>query len=732
MKRIASIFLVICLLFTMAGCSGRKNNHTNTAGQSQTQNAEVPIYHRTSSPFFLAPKSDRFMICSGPDGMLCYGLENPSAGYDEENGADYVPRYFFSFQAYDKSSSVSYGTITGGLVADVSTIRRDEELRTVVLHLSEDGAHLVELSDIGGWPIKDLILDTRFDTYEKEEQILALDRWNYVISLDHEVFLINVSGEIEETVDVRYTVQEFLGYTQEKIYALGYDKSSVGNERYLLGIDRESFRIADTVKVEDEVTGVYLFEDGLMWVYRDRIEYSRPDREDARTVIDLDRQGILSSEIVYLYGTHEEYRIVTLDQSSGCLLTLTESEEETAEVDMDHTEDGRRIVRVAVSEDYLWDMKFHAKKYNSTSDTAYVEVEVLNEPMEFYLGKGNQPDVIGFFFTTDFAPYIEKKALADMMPLFEAQDRYSLDEFVPKVKELLTDDDGGIYHMATNFQLLLRTSDGTEYDRNGDCDIYRYLQWRDNYMAERNLRGSITKNIILGLANVNYLLYANLGYFYDEESAEVYFSSDSFQKLMKLYKDTSGRRAGELNKHELYYDHGTLSYWILRDPTWYGGYGSEALTCPNGKMAGVPGIDGKEHVLMRLECGMGILETSQCKQEAFDFLMYISNLKYHLCKGNPEWTYGRAATPMFSVIQAYTDEVYDDGLEYQGGFFYTEEQLSQLRYLFDVAETDTLARKVIFDMMMEEMDPYLNGNKDLDSACEILDSRVRLYLQERQ
>ena len=112
--------------------------------------------------------------------------------------------------------------------------------------------------------------------------------------------------------------------------------------------------------------------------------------------------------------------------------------------------------------------------------------------------------------------------------------------------------------------------------------------------------------------------------------------------------------------------------------------------------------------------------------------MYISNLKYHLCKGNPEWTYGRAATPMFSVIQAYTDEVYDDGLEYQGGFFYTEEQLSQLRYLFDVAETDTLARKVIFDMMMEEMDPYLNGNKDLDSACEILDSRVRIYLQERQ
>ena len=84
------------------------------------------------------------------------------------------------------------------------------------------------------------------------------------------------------------------------------------------------------------------------------------------------------------------------------------------------------------------------------------------------------------------------------------------------------------------------------------------------------------------------------------------------------------------------------------------------------------------------------------------------------------------------VNRKINKELYESEKPFVLDYYYTEEQLDQLRYLIDIAEPDTQTRQVIFDMMMEEMDPYLNGNKDLDSACEILDSRVRLYLQERR
>ena len=145
MKRIASTIVIICLLFTMAGCSGRKNNHTNTAGQSQTQNTEVPIYHRTSSSFRLLDDSNTYTVCFGTDGLIYYVLSNPYETCDVDVQEEWVPNYNFYYQTYDKSPAISYGTITGGIIGDISSVVRDDKLRSLLLHLTDEEAHLLEL-----------------------------------------------------------------------------------------------------------------------------------------------------------------------------------------------------------------------------------------------------------------------------------------------------------------------------------------------------------------------------------------------------------------------------------------------------------------------------------------------------------------------------------------------------------------------------------------------------------
>ena len=65
-----------------------------------------------------------------------------------------------------------------------------------------------------------------------------------------------------------------------------------------------------------------------------------------------------------------------------------------------------------------------------------------------------------------------------------------------------------------------------------------------------------------------------------------------------------------------------------------------------------------------------------------------------------------------------------------GEQFFTQEQKEQLWKLIHNSVPDTKTQRDIFAMCLEEMSAYWNGDKDFESACEILENRVTLYLEE--
>ena len=189
-------------------------------------------------------------------------------------------------------------------------------------------------------------------------------------------------------------------------------------------------------------------------------------------------------------------------------------------------------------------------------------------------------------------------------------------------------------------------------------------------------------------------------------------------------------------------------FWLARGPFWYASYHTPLAKTPDLKLQGIPGQDGKDHAYMRIYYPMSILASSDCKDEAFDFIMYYNTLEELLQVGWPEGDYGKngGSEAIFSIFQHLLDEqifdwevgypYFSDARDENGNYledalyYRPEEQKEQLRFLLDTATGETKTQRVVYAMLMEEMDGYLNGNKDLESCVDILQNRVSLYLNE--
>ncbi len=59
-----------------------------------------------------------------------------------------------------------------------------------------------------------------------------------------------------------------------------------------------------------------------------------------------------------------------------------------------------------------------------------------------------------------------------------------------------------------------------------------------------------------------------------------------------------------------------------------------------------------------------------------------------------------------------------------------EKQTQMIKQALDSMEADSLEGTVILEIIIEELTGYLNGAQDLDAACDVIQNRVQLYLDE--
>ena len=728
----------------LSGCSPRGDGGGETRPGEAHGAGQAPVYERNTTVFQLAENANPYMTDYGADGFFYFVMGTMELDESEEEGGQ-ENAYQFYYQPYDSKPAIPFCAVTDGYVRDFSTGSKDGGMLLSVLRIGEE-ACILEY-DGAGKQGKKIVLDERFNSLEEFPALQIRPEGGYVIGLSDQAYFLDAEGNVTGTVGLRDTVRELYlagePLEDQELYALVENNQEGRSERFLLRLNEEKKQAENVRELPDDVLGVHPFSDGFVSVYRDRIAFFSTEKEGEEVLVDLDRQGLLASQIQYVFGSREEIKLVSVDPSAqdpeAYLFALREQtdpdkESETKKEEQElYAPDGRRIVRVAIPKEYIFQVEFHAKKYNQTSDKSVVEVERFEGSLEDYLGKGNRPDVIMFTDQTEVAAYVQKGVLVDLLPLFEGQEKYSLEGIIPKARELLGFESAdSMYAMAGRFQLLLRTSDGTEYDTEGKCDVISYLKWYDNYLTE---------NGIGGMGMIENLLYANVGSFYDENTAEASFMSAEFRELMEAYKEVSDRHKGDVDRGKAKEEKGWTGEYIAWGPRWCLAYLCfELAEGPNVKKEGLPGLDGEDRVYMKLDHPMSILNTSDCQEAAFDFILYYSALSEYLMLGDTESSYGKNGNTdaIFSVYEeVLREEIYESERAYLssrtlGGVYFTEEQLDQLSHLIDSAVPNTEAQREIYAMLMEAMDPYLQGGKDLDSACEVLQSRAELYLKERR
>ncbi len=720
MKKIG--ILLILTLLILSGCVRNADGEGNEGVHRKPDKKQAPYYDRSTTECKMISDANPWLLRFSQKGFYYFVM-----GADETENT-----WQFYFQAYDGKDAIPFCLISSGYVRDFSVRMAGEETGLSVLRTG-DRSSILEF-DASGKKKREIFIDETLYDLDGFPRLLANADGQYVIGWNDKAYFINGEGKITGSVNVDGTIRELFTSDGRKPYAVVEKSSDKNNERVLIRLD-EKKNMAEIIKsLSNDEIKIFPFEDGFVSVLSDRMVFFRGGEEEV--LIDLDRQGIVASQIQYMFGEREGISLISVDPASSDLKVLffllkkrTDSDLASESSPSDSqlfAPDGRRIIRVAIPADCLYQVEFHAKKYNQARDDAIVEIERFDGSLEDYLGKGNRPDVIMFRDHTELDEYVRKNLLVDLLPMFNKRG-VSKEEMIPKAGELLGNGrENAMYAMAARFRLLLRTSDGMELDEAGKCDAERYLKWYSEFMKENGFSGAGT------LEN---LLYANLPFYYEEKRAEASFTSEGFQQLMMAYKAMLDECQGKLYIQSS--DHKEVE--IARGPRWYASYSCYQLTVPGVSMKGLPGQDGDSHVYVRLDDPMAILNGSDCKEQAFDFILYYVSLAEPLVKGDTEGSYGKSGNTwaFFSVWEKYLrDEIYESKRPYASlegrETFYTEEQCEQLKRLISDAVPETRTQRDVYGILMEEMVGYLNGGKGLEETCKTLQNRVTLYLQENR
>ena len=712
MKKI--LFFICVMLFFLSSC--KKTTDVEDG------KATIPTYNRNTSEIRLIENANLYRISFSEEGFFYY------VTIDAEDAE--VLQYDFYYQSFQEENVSLICTVRGGYVRDFHGTVIDGKVKLWVLQGGDEN-YVLEYGQDGELCSK-TELDKALNDQGKLVRFLVNPNGGLLVGMDDQIYLINENGQLMEKIKVDGIVRELYDFHEHGIYVI-FEKDNHNNSHFdLAKVDVKKKLTEDVRELPNGISEVYAFEGGFAYVSDKEIIYFMNGKEDS-ILVDLDKQGIIASRIRYVFESEDKINLVSMNasvQEGKINLYVLEKKAQGEKNETDRTlftDDGRRKVLVAVPKKYNCQIEFHAKEYNQTSDESYIEVIRFEETLEEYLGKGNEPDIIMFADNTEIGDYVKKGVLTDLIPLFREQEEYSAKDIVPKARELLgLNESDAMYAMAGWFWLLIRTSDGSEYDSDKECDTVKYLKWYDAFMTENGYEG---------VGKLQNVLYANVPLFYDEKSATAFFDSLAFRELLTTYREIMASHTGNVGIIE-----GSIrNQMIAYGPRWYASYVRYELTEPNTAMEGVPCIDGQDHVYMRFDYPMSILSISDCKSEAFHFIMYYNSLAEPLAKGDSESSYGKNGNTLarFSVFEEnLRTEIYESKRPYsslgQQESFFTEEQIVHLKELIDCAEAETKTQRDIYGIVEEEIAYYLLGKKDLEETIEIIQNRACLYLNENK
>lgn len=355
---------------------------------------------------------------------------------------------------------------------------------------------------------------------------------------------------------------------------------------------------------------------------------------------------------------------------------------------------------------------------------------------------GNVPDIM-CLSNLPVEQYIEKGMLEDLTPYVEKDAEIKEGDFIPAVLEAMKTD-GKLYYVSPSFQVHTMLA---AKDLVGEKSGWTFQEMFDLLESQKDdVRPFHTQEKTSMLSS--FLWYCNSD-FIDWRTGECKFDSQEFKGILELcnkgknenevdYENEESEPSAIKSGKVLF----TVSSVGLDEIQLYKKMYNRDIT-----FVGLPNAQ-KEGSYFTFNSGMGIYSKSEMKEGAWEFLRTLMTKDYQGKQASFAYEAPTRQDAFDMMIKArtatenYTDEYGNEVYVYQSGWGWDDltveigpapkEDVEMYKALIDSTHRVLSSNDALFEIILEEAGAYFAGDKDVNETAEIIQNRVKTYVNENR
>lgn len=395
------------------------------------------------------------------------------------------------------------------------------------------------------------------------------------------------------------------------------------------------------------------------------------------------------------------------------------------------------------------DLQAAAVKFNRSSDKYHVSIRQYEEMANLnndLLSRTNCPDILNLS-GLNIKQLAGKGLLEDMGIYLDKSSVFSRSDFVESVLNAYTFD-GTLACIPMYFELETIVGKGSELGNKTGWTLQEMMDYADKH-PKADLFDRMSKQNMM-----YYLLAYNENAFIDWKTGKCSFNSDEFKNLLAF----ANRFPTEID-----YERGQASTptriqngeVLLKEESIYS---FDSIQIDNeifqGDMTciGFPAVDGSSGTLMAAYKNYGITTKATRKDGAWQFIESIlqndssfDSWGFPSKKAKLEEMAKEAVTARYLTDENGQPRLDENGqpieigvggsMGYEDGWTYqyrraTQEEVDLVMQLINVAKPFTMSQSKILEIIDEEAAYYFEGQKDLNSVVNVIQSRIQNYVDE--
>ena len=359
---------------------------------------------------------------------------------------------------------------------------------------------------------------------------------------------------------------------------------------------------------------------------------------------------------------------------------------------------------------------------------------------------GNAPDIMLLNARMPVNSYINKGLFADYNEFIEKDPEFKKEELMPNVLEALTTN-GGLYQLAPSFMVTTFAAKTKDVGTEPGWTMEEALKVQSSKPEGTKLLSEMTYENLL-----YYTTWISIDEYVDWEKGECYFDTPGFMKILEYAKtlpkeiDYTAIMDDESywNEMEVQYRNGktilSMAYLsAFRDYQ----YLTQATFGEEVTLIGFPTEKGLGAGLV-FNTNIAISSQSKNKEAAWEFVKGFFTEEY---QESIEFEFPVRIDSLNKMEEKawerpyYEDEEgnkeeYDDAVQINGVEIIlqplTKEETALVKEYLGKVTNVASANEDIYNIILEEAVSYFNNQKTVEAVAEIIQSRVRIYVNENR